>query len=52
MKQNISIFTPMANEEKTAKNFIIKILSFKKYFNKFRYFIIIDKASKIIHTKW
>ena len=45
MKQNISIFTPMANEEKTAKKFIIKILSFKKYFNKFRYFIIIDKAS-------
>ena len=44
MKQNISIFTPMANEEKQQK-FIIKILSFKKYFNKFRYFIIIDKAS-------
>ena len=32
MKQNISIFTPMANEEKTAKKFIIKILSFKKIF--------------------
>ncbi len=46
MKQNISIFTPMANEEKTAKKFIMKILSFKKYFNKFRYFIIIDKASR------
>ncbi len=36
----------MANEEQTAEKFIMKILSFKKYFNKFRYFIILDNASK------
>ena len=46
MKKNISIFTPMANEEETAEKFIIKILSFKKYFNKFRYFIILDNTSQ------
>ena len=45
MKKNISIFTPMANEEETAKKFIMKILSFKEYFNKFRYFVILDNAS-------
>ena len=45
MKKNIAIFTPMANEEKNAKEFILKILKYRKYFNKFRYFIILDKAS-------
>ena len=45
MKKNIAIFTPMANEEMNAKKFILKILSFKKYFNKFRYFIILDNVS-------
>ena len=35
----------MANEEKNAKIFILKILTFKKYFNKFKYFIILDNAS-------
>jgi dolichol-phosphate mannosyltransferase len=45
MKKNISIFTPMANEEETAEKFIMKILSFKKYFNRFRYFVILDNAS-------
>jgi dolichol-phosphate mannosyltransferase len=45
MKNNIAIFTPMANEEMNAKKFILKILSFKKYFNKFRYFIILDNVS-------
>ena len=36
----------MANEEKNAKSFVLKVLSFHKYFNKFKYFIILDKASK------
>ena len=35
----------MANEEKNAKIFILKILTFKKYFNKFKYFIILDNTS-------
>ena len=46
MKKNIAIFTPLANEEKTAKQFILEVLSYKKYFNKFNFFIILDKASK------
>jgi dolichol-phosphate mannosyltransferase len=46
MKKNISIFTPMANEEKNAEKFILEVLALRKYFNKFRYFIILDKASK------
>ena len=46
MKKNISIFTPMANEEKNAKQFILKVLSYKKYFNKFKFFVILDNASK------
>jgi dolichol-phosphate mannosyltransferase len=45
VKKNISIFTPVANEEQTVEKFIIEILSFKKYFNNFRYFVVIDKAS-------
>jgi len=45
MKKNIAIFTPMANEEKTAKQFILEVLSYKKYFNKFKFFIILDNAS-------
>ena len=35
----------MANEEQTAEKFIMEILSFKKYFNNFRYFVVIDKSS-------
>ena len=46
MKKNISIFTPMANEEKNAEKFILEVLAIRKYFNKFKYFIILDKASK------
>ena len=46
IKNDIAIFTPMANEEKDAKKFILELLSYKKYFNKFKYFIIIDKVSK------
>jgi len=46
MKKNISIFTPMANEEQNAEKFILKVLSYSKYFNKFNYFIILDNASK------
>ena len=46
MKNNIAIFTPMANEEKTAKRFVLEILTYKKFFNKFKYFIILDNASK------
>ena len=46
MKKNISIFTPMANEEKNAEKFILEVLALRKYFNKFKYFIILDKASK------
>ena len=45
MKKNISILTPMANEEKFAKKFILEILSYKKYFNNFNFFIILDNAS-------
>ena len=45
MKNDIAIFTPMANEEKNAKKFILELLSYKKFFNKFIYFIIIDKVS-------
>jgi dolichol-phosphate mannosyltransferase len=45
VKKNISILTPMANEEQTAEKFIMEILSFKKYFNNFRYFVVIDKSS-------
>ena len=45
MKKNISIFTPMANEEKNAEKFILEVLSFRKYFNKFKYFVILDNAS-------
>ena len=46
MKKNISIFTPMANEEKSAKKFILEVLSYKKYFNEFKFFVILDNASK------
>ena len=46
MKKNIALFTPMANEEKNAKKFILKILKYRKYFNKFKYFIILDNASR------
>lgn len=46
MKKNISIFTPMANEEKNAEKFILEILSFKKFFNKFKYFVILDNKSE------
>jgi dolichol-phosphate mannosyltransferase len=45
MKNDIAIFTPMANEEKNAKKFILEVLSYKKFFRKFKFFIIIDKAS-------
>ncbi|MDA9604252.1 glycosyltransferase family 2 protein [Candidatus Pelagibacter sp.] len=46
MKNDIAIFTPMANEEKYAKNFILELLTYKKYFKNFKIFIIIDKVSK------
>tara|TARA_B100001989_G_C24449435_1_gene418157 strand:+ start:194 stop:916 length:723 start_codon:yes stop_codon:yes gene_type:complete len=46
MKQDIAIFTPMANEEKNAKKFVSEILSYKKFFRKFKYFVILDNASK------
>jgi len=46
MKNDIAIFTPMANEEKYAKNFVIELLTYKKFFKKFKIFIIIDKVSK------
>ena len=36
----------MANEEQNAEKFILKVLSYSKYFNKFNYFIILDNASK------
>jgi dolichol-phosphate mannosyltransferase len=45
MKQDIAIFTPMANEEKNAKKFVLDVLSYKKFFKKFKYFIILDNAS-------
>lgn len=35
----------MANEEKNAEKFILEVLSFRKYFNKFKYFVILDNAS-------
>ena len=46
MKQDIAIFTPMANEEKNAKKFILEVLTYRKFFKKFKYFIILDNASK------
>lgn len=46
MKQDIAIFTPMANEEKNAKKFVLKILAYRKFFKKFKYFVVLDKASK------
>ena len=46
MNKSICIFTPMANEEKNAEKFILQILSFKKFFKKFKFLVIIDKASK------
>tara|TARA_B100000787_G_C16196173_1_gene301012 strand:+ start:2667 stop:3383 length:717 start_codon:yes stop_codon:yes gene_type:complete len=45
MKNDIAVFTPMANEETNAKKFILEILSYKKNFRKFKFFIIIDRAS-------
>ena len=45
IKKDIAIFCPMANEEKYAKKFILDLLSYKKYFKKFKFFIIIDKAT-------
>ena len=46
MKQDIAIFTPMANEEKNAKKFVLEVLSYQKFFRKFKYFLILDNASK------
>ena len=46
MKNDIAIFTPMANEEKYAKNFILELLTYKNLFKKFKIFIIIDKVSR------
>ena len=44
MKQDIAIFTPMANEEKNKK-FVSKFY-LTKIFRKFKYFVILDNASK------
>ena len=46
MRQDIAIFTPMANEEKNAKKFVLEVLSYQKFFRKFKYFLILDNASK------
>tara|TARA_Y100000389_G_scaffold189367_1_gene213012 strand:- start:865 stop:1581 length:717 start_codon:yes stop_codon:yes gene_type:complete len=46
MKNDIAIFTPMANEEKYAKNLILELLTYRKFFKKFKIFIIIDKVSR------
>jgi dolichol-phosphate mannosyltransferase len=46
MKNDIAILTPMANEERYAKNFILELLTYRKFFRKFKIFIIIDTASK------
>ena len=46
MKQDIAIFTPLANEEKNAKKFVLEVLSYQKFFRKFKYFLILDNASK------
>jgi len=46
MKNDIAILTPMANEERYAKKFILELLTYRKFFRKFKIFIIIDKASK------
>ena len=46
MKQDIAIFTPLANEEKNAKKFVLEVLSYRKFFRKFKYFLILDNASK------
>ena len=45
MQNDIAIFTPMANEEKGAKKFILELLTYKKLFRKFKFFIIIDNVS-------
>ena len=39
MKKDIAIFTPMANEEKNAEKFILEVLSYKKFFKKFKFFV-------------
>ena len=41
MKQDIAIFTPMANEEK-IQGFVLEVLSYRKFFKKFKYFLILD----------
>ncbi len=35
MKQDIAIFTPMANEEKNAKKFILEVLTYRKFLMSF-----------------
>ena len=45
IKNDIAIFTPMANEEKYAKRFILELLSYRKFFRRFKFFIIIDNVS-------
>ena len=45
MQNDIAIFTPMANEEKGAKKFVLELLTYKKLFRKFKFFIIIDNVS-------
>ena len=45
MQNDIAIFTPMANEEKGAKKFVLELLEYKKLFRKFKFFIIIDNVS-------
>ena len=40
IKNDIAIFTPMANEEKNVLKFILELLSYKKYFRRFKCFII------------
>ena len=41
MRQDIAIFTPMANEEKNAKKFVLEVLSYQKFFRKFKTFNLI-----------
>ena len=37
IKQDIAIFTPMANEEKNAKKFILEVLAYRKFFKEFKF---------------
>ena len=46
MKQDIAIFTPMANEEKNAKKFVLEVLSYQKFLMIYIYLLSQKKLSQ------